>query len=134
MQILTSDVNRSFMVNVIAALWIIFEISSVIWANAIGGKGSELGSVVVIHVLFALFFLTLTIIPSIKTRRVLWIFLISTLVITTASLSKITISANDLTVFNKILFLAGLLAIISVTYVTLGKSHERHHCLHFSHR
>ena len=68
MQSLSSNVNRSFMVNAIAVLWIIFEISSVLWANTIGGKGSELGSIVVIHVLFALGFLTLTIIPSIKTR------------------------------------------------------------------
>ena len=121
MQSLSSNVNRSFMVNAIAVLWIIFEISSVLWANTIGGKGSELGSIVVIHVLFALGFLTLTIIPSIKTRRLLWVFLISTLVIATASLSKITVYANDLNVFNKILFLAGLVAIISVTYITLGK-------------
>ena len=121
MQILSSNVNQPFMVNAIAALWIIFEISSVLWANTAGSKGSGLGDVVVIHVLFALCFLTLTIKPSIKTRRLLWIFLISTLLIMTASLSKIAISANELALFNKVHFLAALVAIIAVTYITLGK-------------
>ena len=41
MQILPSNISRSFVVNTLAAVWIIFQISSVLWANTIGGKGSE---------------------------------------------------------------------------------------------